>query len=304
MFCYDIVHRISQFLSFKDIYYLRQTCQYFKTIPYPSLKKSFSETINSLLNLNKNDIFAKHLLEVINEHKELSIAGSLILEILNEESYDSTIEIYVHINYDCMKSCFDNDLKERKAQSESYKKLVLYLKQNEFSSYSGYELGGANQFWHNKTFKNKYGKEIRIVFIPILMEEKIRKTVDMTFCNNYYDGDILYLSNPNDIFNKSGKLNSYSSENLKYFADLKDFTSDFEKILYHLRTFHDFGYEISIDGNIFIFEKEDPNYVAKFRIFTDQVLVSINNSFTGSYTNYTFKEHSHKGNFVLETDRI
>jgi hypothetical protein len=294
MLCNDIIRHVSEFLSFKDIYNLKQTCLDYKIIPYPSLKKSFSETINLKLNLDKDDAFGKNLLGIISEHNELSISGELILEILHQELYSSDMEIYVHVNFDYEKDLMKSELSKELDKSESYKKLSFYLKQNNFKI-SSWE---RTSFWLHSYFVNRNKKEIKITFIPIPMEEKVNKTVDITFCNNYYDGNILFLSNPNDIFNKSGKLNSYSSENLKYFADLDDFTSDFEKVLLHQRSFINKGYQVLLDRNIFEFEKDDD---VKVQITDEMISVSIENEFAGIYGYYTFKAHSQDKDFVIDT---
>jgi predicted nucleotidyltransferase len=194
MLCIDIIHLIVSYSKPLDVLNIRLLCKdYIQNINYKSIENLFIEKINTVSGFEIDHIFAKNLLTIIKKYKELTISGSIILQILNQENYEnSDIDIYCNI---------------KNRGDKAYEELIRYLNKFEtLDEVEGFHPTYTIHHWHVKHIRNMNKKIIDIVIMPMSALDKVNNLKELSFCNNYYDGNTLFLSNYNDIINKTGFL--------------------------------------------------------------------------------------------------
>lgn len=277
IFCTDLVTLITSYLSIKDFIEFTLTCKKYKNSPYLSLKSNFINILNKFYNLeNKTDDFSKNFIDIISNYDELSLQGTFLLDLVNNEPFDNNTEIDIFCKHNIIDEdssiYYQYDFFCGKLQTyEPYISLNNLLINNNFSRYNPNNNKKYNKkhtpsefeyikdwyfFTFNKTIDKDKSKKINIYIVP---QNQIINNV--SFCNNFYDGKKLFLSNPHDIINKLGKLD-FDQKTLKCMGELflETKISTFIDILkkYHLKK-----YKILIDTKIIkILCKKEMEYLS------------------------------------------
>jgi hypothetical protein len=238
MLCIDIIHLIVSYSKPLDVLNIRLLCKdYIQNINYKSIENLFIEKINTVSGFEIDHIFAKNLLTIIKKYKELTISGSIILQILNQENYEnSDIDIYCNI---------------KNRGDKAYEELIRYLNKFEtLDEVEGFHPTYTIHHWHVKHIRNMNKKIIDIVIMPMSALDKVNNLKELSFCNNYYDGNTLFLSNYNDIINKTGFLEySISMDKFLDYDYLND--TKLSGFIVRLDKYNKRGFKIKINKDFF-----------------------------------------------------
>lgn len=245
MFCIDIINIIGSFSKPLDVLSIKLLCKEFNKIYHKNIYDLFKEKINQVVGLEEDHTFAVGLLTIIKKYKELSISGSLILQILNQEDYEnSDIDIYCNIKGIVSRNENINNF-------DPFRELLKYFNNFEILRIQNglHPTYMINSWLIKHINKKSNGKKVfDIILMPSSARDRIANLKELSFCNNYYNGDTLFLSNYSHIINKTGYL-EYSILMNKYLES--DGGSKISKLFTRLEKYYQRDYTIKINKDFF-----------------------------------------------------
>lgn len=309
MFCLDILNTIGHYLHFSDMINLKFVNKSFYNVKI-SIKNSLIVKINEIYGFDLHHDFAKGLLDIIIKNKELSISGSILLQVINNENYEnSDLDIYYDLTHDVPNYpncdgtwidvkktlgrdyfCTSNFIKYSDDGEEifesreptnidnenSYVKLHNYLSKFGFIDRCGLHHSYRVKDWYNKYFY-KGEKKIDLVLMPYNAPHRVDKLRELTCCNNYYDGKTLYIQNLDSILNKWGVFEFYEGilENIE--SDMC--CTKFDTLLSRCDKYYIRGFEIYIpihllkifcENKDIILDEQDIGFSLRSKSYIDQ----------------------------------
>lgn len=211
MLCIDVIEKITTYLGVNDILSLKQTCKEFSGLKFPNIKNIFASKINQVLKIDDKNNFGKNVVDIISKFKELTLEGSIILQTINEEIFDSNIDIFCDYYY-VRNDNFNNEIIFNPKMYDYCNKLKAFSTLNNYLLESGmirnisskeYPMKNCVVYDYNFPLSSR---KIQIILTPETVTTRIKDLEELTFCNNYFDGSNLYMSHYDNIVKKFGYL--------------------------------------------------------------------------------------------------
>lgn len=258
----DVISTIVEYCDFVNCYNIRQICKNFYSIKQINFSNILSKLINIKMGFNKFDRFGFKLIEIIKKHNELAVGGSTIIEAINNEIYDkSDIDIYLNYhnssNYDNIPLFNKQDV----LQFSSYTDLISLFEEYKFSINDGFHTTYTVDNFFIKTIICSNGNTIQIVVNPFDHMYRATNMRDISFCNNFFDGNLLYIENLDCVINKWGTYD-YSETILKN-IDFTECTAPFAHVYSRAQKYYRRGFAVYIDI-LLCWALSDPKMYVKY----------------------------------------
>lgn len=243
---FDVVSVVTPYLGFVDCFIARLTCKEYSQIKQNSISSSLIRLINSKMGFDEKSNFGKELLEIVKKSSELSLGGSTIIEIINEEIYNNS-DIDLYINYSQYNFKGRDKSKPEFYNADSYSSLRTLFKNYNLEIDHGFHITYMVDDYYVKTIRSKEsnGLKIELVANPYDAAYRVEKNRDFSFCNNYYDGKTLYIENLDSVVNKWG-IYDYSEEMINN-IDFNMCGRPFDHVFGRAKKYYERGFDVYID---------------------------------------------------------
>lgn len=244
----DIISIVVTYLGFLDCFQARLTCKQYSTIKQNSILSSLIRLVNAKMGFDKKSNFGKELMQIIKKYPELSLGGSSLIEIINEEIYEnSDIDIYLNNSNYNFKGREEVDNKISLYESEPYLTLENLFKTHNLMVNKGFHTIYRIDGYYVKTVEceDHIGGKIEIVANPHEDLTRVTKYRDFSFCNNFYDGKVLYIENLDSIVNKWGTYD-YNEDVIKT-IDFDLYSGPFDHVYERALKYCNRGFDVYID---------------------------------------------------------